>query len=160
MDFRKSSVIRELSDHMSVLFASMDPVSWRKYWDAYIAMADQFILLNECNMDLAQKKNHIHCFVGFYLVINILTTIHRDVQDPPDGWVGMLVFGDYRGGNRCIPDLGLALYYRPGDVVFMRSWALKHFITTYEGNQRYVIVFSTTRFIFNWFERQGSQTQS
>jgi hypothetical protein len=31
MDFRKSTVIHDLSDLISLLFASIDPISWRKY---------------------------------------------------------------------------------------------------------------------------------
>jgi hypothetical protein len=154
MDFRKSSAIRGVSDYISVIFASIDPKSWREYRNAYIRMSEKFPLLKECNTDpLAQsigKSQHMHCFVGLYLLVNILTTIHRDVKDPPEGWVAMLVLGNFRRGNLCIPDLGLKLLYQAGDIVFMRSWALKHFITQYEGDQRYVIVFSTTYSIFQW----------
>jgi hypothetical protein len=151
-DFRKSPLIRELSDLMSLLLASIDPPIWKKYRDAYIAMEDRFELLRECNMDSRTGTKHLHCFVGFHLVINMLTTIHRDVKEPPDGWVGMLVFGNYTRGNLCLSDLGIALPYEPGDIVFIRSWALKHFITSYNGTQRYVIVFSTTKSIFDWLQ--------
>jgi hypothetical protein len=151
MDFRKSTVICDLSDLISLLFASIDPVSWRKYRDAYIQMEKKVTLLDECNMDSGRKKL-IHCFVGFHLVINMLTTIHRDVKEPPDGWVGMLVFGSYSDGHLCLPDLRIALPYKAGDIVFIRSWALKHFITAYKGTQRYVIVFSTTQSIFDWLQ--------
>ena len=155
MNFRKSPAIRELSDHISVS-ASIDPKSWRDYRNAYIRMSDMFHLLKECNTDpLARsikKVEHIHCFVGLYLLVNILTTIHRDVKDPPDGWVAMLVLGNFSRGNLCVPDLGLKLLYRAGDIVFMRSWALKHFITEYEGDGRYVILFSTTYSIFQWLD--------
>jgi hypothetical protein len=154
MNFRKSSVIRQLSDHISIIFASIDPKSWREYRDAYIRMSDMFPLLNECNTDPLAKSiktgQHIHCFVGLHLLVNILTTIHRDVKDPPEGWVAMLVFGNFKRGNLCIPDLGLKLLYQAGDIVFMRSWALKHFITEYKGDGRYVILFTTTYSIFQW----------
>jgi hypothetical protein len=152
MDFRKSSIIRDLSDLVSRLFASIDLVSWRKYRDAYIQMEKKITLLEECNMDSKTKKKLLHCFVGFHLVINMLTTIHRDVKEPPYGWVGMLVFGNYKDGHLCLSDLGITLPYEAGDVVFIRSWALKHFITAYEGTQRYVIVFSTTKSIFDWLQ--------
>jgi hypothetical protein len=107
-------------------------------------------------MDFETGKKHIHCFVGFHLVINMLTTIHRDVMEPPDGWVGMLMFGNYKKGHLVISDLGIILPHQAGDIVFIRSWALKHYITSYEETERYVIVFSTTKSIFDWLERVTS----
>ena len=41
----------------------------------------------------------IQCFVGYYLLVNMLTMLHRDVLDPPDGWVAMVVLGDYEDGE-------------------------------------------------------------
>ena len=78
--------------------------------------------------------------------------IHRNVKEAPDSWVAMLVFGNYTNGDLCLSDLGIALPYQAGDIVFIRSWALKHFITAYRGTQRYVIVFSTTKSIFDWVQ--------
>jgi hypothetical protein len=118
-------------------------------------MEKEVTLLDECNMDSTRKKL-LHCFVGFHLVINMLTTIHRDVKEPPDGWVGMLVFGSYSDGHFYLPDLGIILPYEAGDIVFIRSWALKHFISAYTGTQRYVIVFSTTQSIFDWLQNLAS----
>jgi hypothetical protein len=155
MYFRKSTTIRDLSDRMSILLASIDPVQWKKYRDAYTAMADKFLLLQECDFDFKNRKGHIHCFVGVHLVINCLEMI--DGEDAPDGWVGILVFGDFREGNTCFPDLGEALVCRVGDVVFMRASALKHFVRPYVGKERYLLVFSTSKSIFDWLERHGVQ---
>jgi hypothetical protein len=52
-------------------------------------------------------KCPIQCFLGYYILINILTTIHRDVKDPPDGWVAMVVLGKFTGGHLYIPDLDI-----------------------------------------------------
>jgi hypothetical protein len=155
MYFRKSATIRDLSDRMSILLASIDPVQWRRYRDAYTAMADKFLLLQECNFDFKGGKRHIHCFMGVHLVVNWLATM--DGEDPPDGWVAMLVFGDFRDGNLCFPDLGVTLPFQVGDVVFMRSSALKQFILPYVGKERHVLVFSTNKSIFDWLERQDTQ---
>ena len=81
----------------------------------------------------------------------MLTTLHRDVLDPPDGWVAMVVLGNYENGELCLPDIGVALPYKARDVVFFRSWALKHFIRDFRGN-RYVLVFSTSSSIFEWLK--------
>jgi hypothetical protein len=89
--------------------------------------------------------------VGVHLVINCLVT--TDGEDPPDGWV----FGDFRDGNIWYPDLGVALPFQVGDVVFMRSRALKHFLLPYVGKEWFVLVFSTSQSILDWLERHGVQ---
>jgi hypothetical protein len=89
------------------------------------------------------------CFVGYYLLINILTTIHRDTKNPPDGWVAIDALGNYQGAYLCIPDIGISSPYQEGDVVFFRSWALKHFVRHFQG-ERYVVLFSTSQSIFEW----------
>jgi hypothetical protein len=116
MYFRKSAAIRNLLDHMSILLASIDPVQWKWYRDAYAAMSHKLLLLPECNFDFEKRKGHIHCFVGVHLVINCL--VMTDGEDRPDArWVGMLVFGDFRDGNIWFPDLEVALPFQVGDVV-------------------------------------------
>ena len=109
-----------------------------------LASLEQFSYLRDWD------PTNIQCFVGHYILYNILTTIHRDLKDPKSGWVGMVVLGDFRDGNLCLPDIGVALPYQPGDLVFMRSWALQHFIRKYQGIERYVIVFSTPGSLFDW----------
>jgi hypothetical protein len=81
----------------------------------------------------------------------MLKTYHYDDMDPPDGWVVMVVLGTIKGANLCFPEIGVALPYQTRDVVFVRSWALKHFIQRFEG-KRYVIVFATSQHLFDWFE--------
>jgi hypothetical protein len=61
----------------------------------------------------------------------------NEIRCPPDGWVAMLVLGKFTRGYLYIPDLGISLPYKAGDVVSFRSWALKHFISHFQGN-RYV----------------------
>ena len=47
----------------------------------------------------------------------------------------MVTFGSYQGAHLCTSDLGISLPYKAGDVVFFRSWALKHFIRHFQGEQ-------------------------
>ena len=72
-------------------------------------------------------------FTGTYVLLNMRTTLHRDVSDPPLGWAAMATFGSYEGGELCIADVQVKLPYRPRDIVFLRAWALKHFITKFKG---------------------------
>jgi hypothetical protein len=69
----------------------------------------------------------------------------------------MLVFGDFRNGNIWFLDLGVAFPFQVGDVVFMRSRVLKHFLLPYVGKERFVLVFSTSQSIFDWLEIHGVQ---
>ena len=128
------------------MFAAVDPYTWRKYRDVYVRMASEFRLVEECD------PNRIQCFVGHYTLINMLTTPHWDTKDPPRGWVAMLVVGDFSEGELCIPELGIAFPYQSGDVVFLRSWMLMHFIKRYRGPERYVVLYATTYSIFEWLQ--------
>jgi hypothetical protein len=147
MQFRKSEVMQNVANWISILFAAIDPPIWRRYREVYKLAAAKFPLLQECD------PNHIQCFVGQYLLINMLTTPHYDVKDPPKGWVAMIVVGNYVRGNLVIPHLGIILPYKSGDIVFIRSWMLLHFINEYCGPERFVVVFSTTYSIFEWLQK-------
>ena len=141
--FRQSGPIQKLSEFISIVFAGIGASSWKKYRTAFIKASEIFTPL--------QVIDHypIQCFVGYYLLVNMLTTLHRDGLDPPDGWVAMIVLGNYEHGELCLPDIGVILPYKARDVVFLR--ALRHFISQFQGN-RYVIVFSTSYSIFKWLE--------
>jgi hypothetical protein len=142
--FRSSQPIQELSEHISLIFAALDPAAWQRYRQTYLGLSEVYPLRS---MD----HSSVQCFVGYYLLFNMLTTYHYDNKDPPDGWVVMVVLGTFKGANLCFPEIGVALPYQARDVVFVRSWALKHFIRLFEGN-RYVIVFATSQHLFDWFE--------
>jgi hypothetical protein len=146
LNFRKSPAIIDIAEKVSCLFAAVDPDSWREYREVYVKMGSykKYSYLRDWD------PTNIQCFIGHYLLFNILTTIHRDLKDPKSGWAAMLVLGVFKDGSLCFPDIGVALPYQPGDLVFMRSWALEHFIRRYKGVERYVIVFSTPASLFNW----------
>ena len=143
IEFRQSDAITKLSEYISLVFAGIDPVAWKKYRTAYLKSTELFPILKTLD------TSSVQCYVGYYLLVNILTTCHQDLKDPPDGWVAMVAFGDYENGKLCIPDIRIKFSYKSGDVIFFRSWALKHFIQYFIGS-RYVIVFSTTQKIFEW----------
>jgi len=81
------------------------------------------------------------------------TTIDRDWKNLPEGWICMVALGEFMEGGIVLPDLGVELPFQAGDVVFMRSWALWHFLKEYQGVERYVIVLSTSDALFNWSSR-------
>ena len=147
--FRKTEVVQDLATSVSILFAAIDPPTWRRYREVYQLAVSQDQILQDCD------RGHGHCFVGHYLVINMLTTPHYDTTDPPTGWVAMAIVGNYTDGQLIIPELGIVLPYRSGDIVFIRSWMLLHFIREYSGTERFVIVFSTTYSIFEWLRKMS-----
>jgi hypothetical protein len=48
---------------------------------------------------------------------NLPTTYHRDEGDYLKGFGVMLTLGSFTGGYLCFPEYGLAVDYRPGDVI-------------------------------------------
>jgi len=148
LNFLRSEAIMEMSEFLSIVFAGVDPPKWRAYRDVYneVASHPNFSILNIWN------PNKLQAFVGHYILINMLTTLHCDTNDLEDGWAVMIVLGVFKGGELVLPDLGISLPYRPGDVVFLRSKALYHFIKKFKGIERYVIVLSTPASVFKWAE--------
>jgi len=91
--------MQNLSEYLSIVFASLDPTAWERYRQAYIKTANVFVSLQ------AYDRCPIQCFVGYYLLINILTTIHWDTKDPPDGWVAIVTTLRGLVCNSCISRL-------------------------------------------------------
>jgi len=58
--------------------------------------------------------------------LNYRTTVHRDKKDDPDGFGNLTVIerGQYRGGEICLPQWGVGVDVRQGDMLFMdvRQW--------------------------------------
>lgn len=142
-NFRRSKALENLSFFVSQLFAAIDPEVYARYRIVYLNVIRTYSIISYLD------PNPLQCFVGYYILINMLTEIHIDVNDPPDGWVAMAVFGDHVGGELCLPDIEIALPYKDCDIVFIRSRALRHFIRQFEGD-RYVIVFNTPEVVMNW----------
>ena len=148
-NFRRSTAISDMSQYLSILLAAIDPPSWRKYRDVYIKLASQ----RECCFLRDWDPSNIECFIDHTILVNMSTTIDRDWKNLPEGWICMVALGEFMEGGIVLPDLGVELPFQAGDVVFMRSWALWHFLKEYQGVERYVIVLSTSNALFNWSSR-------
>jgi len=48
------------------------------------------------------------------LVINANTNNHKDLEEERHGWCAIVVFGDFEGGDACIPELGVKIDCTPG----------------------------------------------
>ncbi|RPA88375.1 hypothetical protein L873DRAFT_1605201, partial [Choiromyces venosus 120613-1] len=76
------------------------------------------------------------------LVINANTNNHKDLEDVCHGWCAIVPLGDFEGGDACFPELGVRIACPPGSIIFMRSYAVEHYIGSFVGN-RYSIVHFT-----------------
>ncbi|RYP64948.1 hypothetical protein DL771_008517 [Monosporascus sp. 5C6A] len=91
-------------------------------------------------------ENKIHCrddggeYLTLYaLGINPHTMRHADTNDIRNGYAGLLTFGDYEGGNLCLPQLGFKVPYRPGACAILRGDRIQHFVSDYHGERYFVV---------------------
>ncbi|RYO94045.1 hypothetical protein DL766_004100 [Monosporascus sp. MC13-8B] len=91
-------------------------------------------------------ENRIHCredggehLTLYALGINPHTMRHADTNGIRKGYAGLLTFGDYEGGNLCLPQLGFKVPYRPGACAILRGDRIQHFVSDYRGG-RYLVV--------------------
>lgn len=82
------------------------------------------------------------CFHCLAVLVNAQVGPHKDSGDVREGWVAMACFGDFKGGELCLPALGYKVPFQPGDVVLFRSAVLEHWIEPFNGT-RYSCVFFT-----------------
>ncbi|KAI3337572.1 hypothetical protein HD806DRAFT_43758 [Xylariaceae sp. AK1471] len=75
----------------------------------------------------------------FAFGVNGYTQRHRDIQDISGGLAGLFSFGDYKGGNLCIPQLGIKVKYDPGTCAILRGTALDHLVQDYERTRFFII---------------------
>jgi hypothetical protein len=74
-----------------------------------------------------KKANQTHfkipdtSFTTITTNVNFQTTIHTDKGDDPDGFGNLTVIerGKYSGGETCLPQYGIGVNARTGDVLFM-----------------------------------------
>ncbi|KAH9887162.1 hypothetical protein F4778DRAFT_436504 [Xylariomycetidae sp. FL2044] len=89
------------------------------------------------------------------ILVNVMTYEHRDVMDWHHGFAGLVLLGDYQGGDLLIRELGLQIESRPGCLQLLRGRELRHSITKWTG-RRFVVVSTTHDAIKRWaFRRLG-----
>src|SRR5690606_27430627 len=69
------------------------------------------------------------CFEGLAVVRNMAVEPHRDSKDMVDGYAAMMPWGKFEGSYLVLPELGIKLDFRPGDVILFRSAVLEHYLT-------------------------------
>lgn len=89
-------------------------------------------LLSQLN-DLDKTPNF--AWAGFVLLINLQAHPHKDSCDMKEGYVAMICFGGFEGGDLVVPCLRRRFNFQPGDALLMRSALLEHHITPFSGLQ-------------------------
>ena len=69
------------------------------------------------------------------LICNEQSAPHTDDKDTEYGWVAMFCHGNFTGGNLILPQLNLAIEYRPGMLIYLRSNLLHHYISKFKGTR-------------------------
>ncbi|CDR44211.1 RHTO0S09e01244g1_1 [Rhodotorula toruloides] len=79
---------------------------------------------------------------GLVIVHNLPADPHIDILDSKIVMTAMLPTGDFEGGQLTLESIGIKSEYRPGDVVFVRSWLVKHAVLAIsDGDTRHSLVF-------------------
>ena len=133
-----SQHLRKLTPTVEKLFETFLPDEHAKYTLAYDGIYNKTHA--EGGRDPIDQAFGI--FTSRSLVINANTNNHKDLADVCQGWCAIVALGDFLGGDACFPQLGVKIDCPPGSVVFMRSYAVEHYIGSYVG-ERYSVVHFT-----------------
>ena len=118
----------------SLVFEVVDPVMHSTYLENYRQA--------HINSTLAGwTSSRRACFQGLAVVRNLACDPHKDKSDKKDGYVAMMCFGDFSGGELVVTELGMRFAFQPGDVVLFRSAVLEHYITEFQGSRTSTVFF-------------------
>ncbi|KAL8916564.1 MAG: hypothetical protein Q9208_008435 [Pyrenodesmia sp. 3 TL-2023] len=92
------------------------------------------------------------CHLGLDVLWNVASGPHRDKEDVPEAWTSTNTWSDYKLGYLVLPEFGVQIDQRPGDLILMHARALIHFVGPTDGN-RICHVRYTNKWIFR--ESQG-----
>lgn len=120
---------------INTMFARIAP-DWYAYYETIYKMASD----RPGVKDLLNSDRQVWCTMA--IIHNLQVDPHKDSKDIPHGFVAMTCAGDFTKGDLVLPDLGVSIPYQPGDVVFMRSAILEHFISTYDGLRTSLVWFT------------------
>lgn len=100
--------------------------------------------------DYSTLRNEVDAFAMIAVLTNAHTADHIDSMDWIGGFAGLLVAGEFKGGDLFMRQLGLLIESKSGTVEFMRGRELRHSIDTYSGT-RVVTVNAIPELIRKWY---------
>ncbi|KAI0010968.1 hypothetical protein F4779DRAFT_575387, partial [Xylariaceae sp. FL0662B] len=114
---------------LGFLMRNLDPNHYQDCRDIVENLPDYFRMRTD-------EEDFISLFV---LGVNGYTQRHSDINDIAGGMAGLVTLGDYKGGNMCLPQLGLKIPYAPGTCAVIAGDVLDHLITDYSGTRFFLI---------------------
>jgi hypothetical protein len=75
------------------------------------------------------------CWPSRSIALNSQTAGHCGSDDACWGFCCIVPQGDFTGGYLCLPTLGIQLSCPPGSIVFLRSYALPHYVSDFSGTR-------------------------
>lgn len=127
--------IAPIQQVISILMHAMDPFAYGKFYNNFQKTATQ----SSWKLFGTSRRS---CYHGLALLINLTVRPHRDKNDTTTGWTAMTCEGNFTGGLLVVPELGVKINFRPGDVIFLRASMLEHYLEDWEG-RRSSLVFLT-----------------
>ncbi|RPB06917.1 hypothetical protein P167DRAFT_478219, partial [Morchella conica CCBAS932] len=81
-------------------------------------------------------------FHGVAILRNLRVRPHRDGGDRKDGYTMMICAGNFTGGYLVLPQLGIKLDFKPGDIIMFKAALLEHFLSDFEGDRTSFVFFN------------------
>ena len=136
-----------LGHRLNTILKELDPGSAAQYEELREKAQDEFAFLRALNtLDPSLWQ-------GRMILFNSQAPPHVDSRNPPAEWTPLLAGGNFTsGGCLFIHNIKLRLRYLPGDLIFIRGWALTHSVEQWEGGQRISIVYFTHESVWQHFK--------
>ncbi|KAI9765984.1 MAG: hypothetical protein M1840_006991 [Geoglossum simile] len=122
-----------LTAAVDLLFSTIDPKLHKAYRAAYQRLDPGERIF--CTTEDPKKE----LFPLRAILVNTLTEPHVDSDDWIGGWAWISPFGNFSGGDLCLPQLGVRVPLPPGGIAGLRGRELVHFTDKWSGS-RYSIV--------------------
>ena len=127
--------IAPLVHAIGLFFERVDPQAFRVYQSAY----EQVLNLTSLS---AYHYSGKAAFLAHALLRNLTVEPHKDRGDVKEGWVAMCCFGEFTGGEFVVPALNIRFCFKPGDILFLRSAVLEHYVTAIDGSRSSMVFFT------------------
>jgi hypothetical protein len=84
--------------------------------------------------------------------------VHFDNKSLHSGWDRVNPWGPFKNGILVLPDVGIFIRVRRGDIVFLRGAALRHGVKEWQGRGRMVLVPFVDRRLFGAVQVKRPET--
>jgi hypothetical protein len=143
--------LQPLSQIQDVCFQHFLPREYELYIKIAKALPKQHIDLNRNN----PYPVEFGCWPSRSIVLNSPTAAHRDLDDACWGFCCIVPQGSFTGGYLCLPTLGIKVYCPPGTIIFLRSYALPHYVSDFSGTRISFISFMHQEVVDVYQKSQG-----